>query len=96
MRLAPGEYEAAGLSTHFSYEVNASEPHNPTDAAHVSWLNGDYGYLMLADLLPNLSDGSTALIEFALPANWTLASSIQPDFDHRYRNMGARISKSPE
>jgi len=85
MRLAPGEYEAAGLSTHFSYKVNASEPHNPTDAAHVSWLNGDYGYLMLADLLPNLSDGSTALIEFALPANWTLASSIQPDFDHRYR-----------
>jgi predicted metalloprotease with PDZ domain len=84
-KLGPGEYRAAEQATHFSYEVNASEPNNPTDAAHVSWLNGDYGYLMLADLLPNLGEGSTALIEFALPAEWTIASSIQPDSDHRYR-----------
>src|SRR2546427_2132129 len=46
-RLGPGEYEAARQSTHFSYEVKASEPYNPTDAAHVSWLNGDCGYVML-------------------------------------------------
>jgi predicted metalloprotease with PDZ domain len=84
-RLGPGEYRAAGRATRFSYEVNASEPHNPSDAAHVSWLTGDCGYLMLADLLPNLSDGSTALIEFGLPAEWTIASSVQPDSDRHYR-----------
>jgi predicted metalloprotease with PDZ domain len=84
-RLGPGEYRAAGQATHFSYEVNAGEPNNPTDAAHVSSLNGDHGYLMLADLLPNLSDGPSTLIEFALPAEWTITSSIQPDSDHRYR-----------
>ncbi len=87
-KLAPGEFKAAKVVTHFSYEMNATEPLNPVDASHFSWLNGNYGYLMLADLLPNMSDARATpdvLLEFALPANWTIASSTQPDTGQQYR-----------
>lgn len=80
-KLAPGEYEAAGLATRFSYEVKLDVPLRATDAAHVSWLTSDHGFLMLGDLLPRIAsetgEGATrALVKFSLPEKWTLVSSL--------------------
>jgi hypothetical protein len=87
-KLGPGEFQGASRAARFSYEVDAAAPQNPANAAHISWLNADYGYLMPADLLPNLRDESAvhdALLEFVLPTGWAIASSIQADSEHRYR-----------
>ena len=86
--LAPGEFRSVRRATHFSYEVNASEPQSPADASHISWLNNGYGYLMPADLLPNLSNAMAihdVVLEFALPQNWSIASSIQPDANQQFQ-----------
>lgn len=56
--------------------------------SHVSWLNSERGFLMLGDLLPQLSkegiDSTTAVLEFNLPGGWTIASNTEPDKDKRY------------
>ncbi len=74
-KVGPGEFEAARSATHFSYEVTLREPANPADGAHISVLNGQYGYLMLADLLPQLQS-SGVRVEFQLPESWSIASSV--------------------
>ena len=86
--LAPGEFRSEKKATHFSYEVNASAPRNFADASHISWLNSDDGYLMPADLLPNLSNATAihdVVLEFALPQKWSVASSIEPDANQQFR-----------
>ena len=85
-KLAPGEYEAGGGATRFSYEVKLDVPVFAGDAAHVSWLAGEHGFLMLGDLLPRMAsetgDGAArASIKFSLPENWTLASSLDAGAD---------------
>ncbi len=86
--LAPGEFRSEKKATHFTYEVNASAPQNFADASHISWLNSDYGYLMPVDLLPNLSNATAirdVVLDFVLPQNWSIASSIQPDANQQFR-----------
>ena len=76
-RLAPGEYEAAAPASRFVYEVKLDAPLFEGDAAHVSWLTPERGFLMLGDLLP-LSGGEQAdgaRVTFTLPENWAIASS---------------------
>jgi predicted metalloprotease with PDZ domain len=79
-RLAPGEYEAASAATRFSYEMNLDAPLFETDAAHVSWLTNERGFLMMGDLLP-LAVGekgltkTSATLRFSLPPNWTIATT---------------------
>jgi predicted metalloprotease with PDZ domain len=79
-RLAPGEYEAASAATRFSYEMNLDAPLFETDAAHVSWLTNERGFLMMGDMLPLAAgkEGSAktrATLRLVLPPNWTLATT---------------------
>ena len=73
-KVGPGEFKAGRSATQFTYEISLGQPSNPADAAHISGLNDQYGYLMLADLLPLLP--TTGLqVEFQLPTAWRIASS---------------------
>ena len=51
-KIAPGQFESATAASKFRYEVNLAPPARASDAARVSWLNGERGLLMLGDLLP--------------------------------------------
>jgi predicted metalloprotease with PDZ domain len=78
-KLAPGEWKADGAATRFSYEVKLDAPLMATDAAYVSWLTNDYGFLMLGDLLPlsTIVDGEamTTRLGLALPSGWSAGST---------------------
>ena len=51
-RIAPGQFEAAKAASKFRYEVTLDPPARASEAAFVSWLNGERGLLMLSDLVP--------------------------------------------
>lgn len=72
-RLAPGEYEAEGEATNFSYEMRLDAPSFASDAAHVSWLTGERGVLMLGDLLP--LPAQNAKIKITVSDGWRVASA---------------------
>jgi hypothetical protein len=78
-KLAPGEYEAASAATRFSYELNLEAPPFAGDAAHVSWLTGERGLLMLGDLLPLVTgaraEESTSSVRFVLPPDWNVVAN---------------------
>lgn len=73
-KAAPGEFAADSLATAFTYEVSLAPPPNPADGAHISWLTEQHGFLMLADLLPDLQ-ANAVRVEFSLPRSWGIASS---------------------
>ncbi len=87
-KLAPGEWKADGPATRFSYEVKLDVPVMATDAAYVSWLAGDYGFLMLGDLLPlsTNTDGraTTAHLDLALPPGWSAFTTATKGTGGRY------------
>src|SRR5437763_10295 len=87
-KLAPGEYEAAFAATRFSYEVKLDAPLFESDAAHVSWLTTERGFLMLGDLLPLSNEkeaaNSGATVRFKLPERWTVASSFNAGADGKF------------
>ena len=53
----------------FGYSVGLTPFANASAAAHVSWVNGDGGLLLLDDLLPQ-SVGKTANVKIEMPAGW--------------------------
>jgi predicted metalloprotease with PDZ domain len=71
----PGEFRVAQAVSAFSYQVSVGRPLNPSDGAHISWLSHEHGYLMLADLLPDLQTNAVR-VEFSLPRGWSVASSL--------------------
>ena len=78
--LAPGEFRTSKEVSTFSYEVKLEERSRLAELSHVSWMNQERGFLMLADLLPRVGRKSLApspvTIEFKLPAGWTVASAL--------------------
>jgi predicted metalloprotease with PDZ domain len=86
--LAPGEFRSVAAASAFSYEVQLEERARWSELSHISWINKERGFLMLADLLPRFGKESlaisTALIEFKLPSGWRVASAVMPDKDQRY------------
>ncbi|MCM3869944.1 MAG: hypothetical protein ND895_04530 [Pyrinomonadaceae bacterium] len=86
--LAPGEFRSSKEVSTFSYEIQLQERSRWAELSHVSWINQERGFLMLADLLPRLGkDGPLSLpvtIEFKLPAGWTVASALLPDNNRQY------------
>jgi predicted metalloprotease with PDZ domain len=78
---ASGEYRSDRDATRITYTVDLS---NASAAAvpHISWLDTDRGFFMFADLIPR--DIKSLSVEFKLPANWTIESSISPGKDGRY------------
>ncbi|HJP94799.1 MAG TPA: hypothetical protein VJ875_22745 [Pyrinomonadaceae bacterium] len=80
-KIAGGEFRADRDATRISYTVKLSEP-GAANVSHVSWLVGDRGFLMFADLIP--LDIRTIAPEFVLPPGWTIESSITRDTNGRY------------
>ena len=85
-KLAAGEYEAERLAARFAYEVKLEPPGFETDAAHISWLTSDRGFLMLGDLLPLSASAtrkspSTASFKVSVPEGWNMASSAEARSD---------------
>jgi predicted metalloprotease with PDZ domain len=86
--LAPGEFRASTRVSRFSYEVRIDERSRLAELSHVSWINQERGFLMLADLLPQIGketvNSSSATIEFKLPAGWTVASALRSNQNQQY------------
>lgn len=78
---AVGEYRSDLDATRISYRVRLAEPR----AAHlpyVSWLAGERGLLMLADLVP--IDIESLSCFFVLPPGWTIESSLTATPEGQY------------
>ena len=88
-KIATGEYRTEADAATITYLVKLPPP-TPADVAHVSWLVGDSGLLMLADLLPEQTTG--ALINFSLPAGWTVQSSDTTDQHGNYLRLDTEQS----
>jgi hypothetical protein len=69
--IAPGVFRADATATTIEYVVKLPPP-QASDVAHVSWIAGERGLLMLGDLLPEYLPGSQ--VEFSLPSGWTAQS----------------------
>ncbi len=80
-KIVTGEFQSDLKSSRISYTVKLSEP-TAADVSHFSWLVGDRGVLMLADLLPLEIRGLSA--EFVLPAGWTVEAPFARDADGQY------------
>lgn len=80
-KIATGEFRSEADAYKISYRVKLSEP-RPEDVSHVSWVGGDYGLLMLADLLPQ--ELSSASVRFELPLGWSVHSSNTMVDSHFY------------
>lgn len=85
-KLAPGEYQAATAATAFSYEMRLEPPQPATDAAYVSWLTSERGFLMPGDLLPLQTNAKRAgaIVRFSLPAGWNIASNEKKSADAQF------------
>ena len=80
-KVATGEFRSERDASRISYKVRLSQP-TPADVSHASWLAGDRGFLMFADLLP--LEVASVSTEFAVPAGWTVESSIPRATDGHY------------
>jgi predicted metalloprotease with PDZ domain len=90
-KLAPGEWKAQSAAKRFSYEVKPDAPVMATDAAYVSWLTGEQGFLMLGDLLPLSADGkaTSASMLLVLPPGWNTGTTETKGAGGRYEIMDA-------
>lgn len=75
-KLAVGEYRSDSGAKEIQYVVRMARP-SAANVAHVSWLSQDYGFLMLADLLPQ--EFETVSMEFSLPSGWMVSSAVNPE-----------------
>ncbi len=79
--VAPGEFRADRRTRRFRYEVSVAPPVRLSDMSHISWIKGDQGLLMLADLLPQFTppDGVSHAyqIEMVLPDGWSVLTSAK-------------------
>jgi len=80
-KIATGEFRASGVATAIEYVVKLPPP-GAANVAHVSWISGESGLLMLADLLPQWLPGVE--VEFSLPAGWTAQSVYEVVKDGKY------------
>ena len=88
-KIAAGEYRSDQKVTRVRYDVKLLLPSRPGDLSHVSWLTDDYGFLMLADLLPEVFGGAPmseqgVLVEFETPVGWDVHSAIVPNEKNQY------------
>ena len=80
-KAAVGEYRSERESSRISYTVKLPKP-TLAEVSHFTWLAGDRGVLMLADLLPIEVHSLSAT--FVLPEGWTVESSCPRDANGRY------------
>ena len=80
-KITTGEFRSDVDANRLSYTVRLPRP-TPADVAHVSWVVGDRGFLMFADLIPRDIESLSAY--FILPPEWTIESSITRDVNGYY------------
>ena len=80
-KAAVGEYRSERKSSRISYTVKLPNP-TLADVSHVTWIVGDRGVLMFADLIPVEIQSLSA--EIVLPEGWTTESSSARDSSGRY------------
>ncbi len=80
-KLASGEFQSEQAINEVHYAVRLDQV-RPGDLAHVSWLSSDDGFLMLADLLPEMVLRQTAIrLRFQLPGGWSVLTSVESNND---------------
>jgi hypothetical protein len=80
-KIATGEFRSNGIADAIEYVINLPPP-DAASVAHVSWISGDSGLLMLADLLPLGMPG--VLLDISLPSGWTCQSHYASNRDGKY------------
>ena len=80
-KLATGEFRSQPGTTSINYVVKLRPP-TAADVSHVSWISGESGVLMLADLLPQRLPG--VMVEISLPPDWICRTAASPDSLGRY------------
>ncbi|HKV36683.1 MAG TPA: hypothetical protein VJP89_20255 [Pyrinomonadaceae bacterium] len=80
-KIATGEFRSNAGAVTIEYVVKLPPP-GAADVAHVSWIAGESGLLMLADLLPQFLPG--VVVEFSLPSGWTAQSVYEADKDGKH------------
>ena len=80
-KIAAGEFRSSGVATTIEYVVKLPPP-GGANVSHVSWIAGESGLLMLADLLPQWLPG--VLVEFSLPAGWSAQSVYEADANGKH------------
>lgn len=80
-KIAAGEFKSEPGAESITYVVKLRPP-GAADVSHVSWIAGDYGLLMLADLIPESLSALT--LEVSLPAGWTCQTAAPFDALGRY------------
>jgi predicted metalloprotease with PDZ domain len=80
-KAAVGEYRSDRKASKISYTVKLPSP-TLADVSHLTWVVGDRGVLMFADLIPLEVQSLSA--EFVLPEGWTVESSFARDANGRY------------
>ncbi|HSD46912.1 MAG TPA: hypothetical protein VLB87_09815 [Pyrinomonadaceae bacterium] len=81
-KIATGEFRSNVPATSIEYVVRLPPP-NAADVAHVSWITGESGLLMLGDLLPQWLPGVE--VEFSLPAGWSAQSICETDANGKHK-----------
>ena len=80
-KIATGEFRSQPGTTSINYVVKLRPP-TAADVSHVSWISGESGLLMLADLLPERLPG--VMVEVSLPADWMCGTAAPLDSLGRY------------
>lgn len=80
-KIATGEFRSNAGAVTIEYVVKLPPP-GAGDVAHVSWIAGESGLLMLTDLLPEYLPG--VVVEFSLPSGWTAQSVYEVDKDGKH------------
>ena len=87
-KIVAGEFRSDKGVSKFQYTIRL-QSRQPLNSAHLTWLNDDHGFLMLADLLPEFLGAESikkngVLAAFNLPRDWKIYSSINPDEKNIY------------
>jgi hypothetical protein len=81
-KAASGEFRSDRNASTISYTIKLPKP-TLADVSHFSWIVGERGFLMFADLIPlEIHDVSAA---FVLPQEWSVESSFQRDANGRHQ-----------
>jgi len=78
--IAEGEYLAEGEIRSWSYVMDLSPVSGRKATAHVSWISGEFGLLMMRDLWPRVDKTyDWANLNIKLPEGWSLSADKLPD-----------------
>ena len=84
-RLNPGEILADSGIGGWRYKVSSGIPFERNIAAHITWLSGTEGLLMLDDLLPQAdSGGKRGRVTILVPEGWQVFGPVKPAEGNRF------------